>query len=121
MEHWNSDTNSIDFKDLIESLTLISPIGLGKEIDSSYLENFITAESRRDLKPVLEKLYNNSDIITRDILNEVLNYKRIDGLDKLFKNMKDEIVKSDLQNNDLKDILNLLNIPVSICGVKMII
>ena len=33
---------------LINSLTLISPIGLGKEIDTTYLENFINAESRRD-------------------------------------------------------------------------
>ena len=107
-----------DFKDLIESLTLISPIGLGKEIDSSYLENFITAESRRDLKPVLEKLYNNSEIITRDMVNEVLNYKRIDGVESSLKNIKDEIVKSDLQNNDLKDILNLLDIPVSIVWGK---
>ena len=29
------------YPDLINSLTLISPIGLGKEIDSVYLENFI--------------------------------------------------------------------------------
>ena len=55
---------------------MISPIGLGKEIDSAYLENFINAESRRDLKKEIEKLYFNSDIITRDMLNEVLKFLR---------------------------------------------
>ena len=68
------------YPDLINSLTLISPIGLGKEIDSAYLENFINAESRRDLKKEIEKLYFNSDIITRDMLNEVLKSLRIDNV-----------------------------------------
>ena len=52
------------------------------------------------------------------MVNEVLNYKRIDGVESSLKNMKEEIVKSDLQNNDLKDILNLLDIPVSIVWGK---
>ena len=107
-----------DFKDLIESLTLISPIGLGKEIDDSYLEDFITSESRRDLKPVLEKLYANSEIITRDMVNEVLSYKRIDGVENSLKIMKDQITKSNSQNNELKDQLNALEIPVSIIWGK---
>ena len=107
-----------EFKELVESAILISPIGLGREIDSSYLEDFISSESRRELKPVLEKLYDNSDIITRDMVNEVLNYKRIDGVETSLNIMKDEIVVDQKQKNDLKNKINSLNIPISIIWGK---
>ena len=106
------------FKELVDSIILISPIGLGEEIDSSYLENFIKSDSRRELKPVLEKLYFNPDIITRDMVNEVLNFKRIDGVENSLQNMKNEIIDSEKQKNNLKDQLNALNIPTSIIWGK---
>ena len=37
----------------VASLTLISPVGFGPEINAGYLRGFAEAESRRDLKPHL--------------------------------------------------------------------
>ena len=99
---------AIDYSDLVESLTLISPIGLGKEIESSYLEGFISADSRRELKTELEKLYFDSSIITRDLVNEVLKIKRIDGSTNSLELIKNEIVNNGNQkNNFIKDINSL--------------
>lgn len=39
----------------VKSLSLISSAGLGPDINMEYIEGFVSAASRRDLKPVLEK------------------------------------------------------------------
>tara|TARA_B100000900_G_scaffold411801_1_gene432226 strand:- start:744 stop:1838 length:1095 start_codon:yes stop_codon:yes gene_type:complete len=103
---------------LINSLTLISPIGLGKEIDTTYLENFINAESRRDLKKEISKLYFNSEIITRDMLNEVLKFLRIDNVQKTLSKIQNEIIINGEQKNNLIDEINSMKIPVCVIWGK---
>jgi len=103
---------------LINSLTLISPIGLGKEIDTTYLENFINAESRRDLKKEISKLYFNSEIITRDMLNEVLKFLRIDNVQKTLSKIQNEIIINGEQKNNLIDEINSMEIPVCVIWGK---
>jgi len=106
------------YPDLINSLTLISPIGLGKEIDSTYLENFINAESRRDLKKEIAKLYYNSDIITRYMLNEILKFLRIDNVQTTLSKIQNEIIINGEQKNNLIDEINSIKIPVCVVWGK---
>lgn len=65
---------------LIASLALIAPAGLGAEIDGEYIDGFVAAESRRDLKPLLERLFADPEIVTRRLVDDVLRMKRIDGV-----------------------------------------
>ncbi len=106
------------YPDLINTLTLISPIGLGKEIDSAYIENFINAESRRDLKKEIEKLYYNSDIITRDMLNEVLKFLRIDNVQTTLSKIQNEIIINGEQKNNLIDEINSIKVPICVVWGK---
>lgn len=63
----------------VASLTLIAPAGLGPEISGEFLDGFVAAESRRELKPVLERLFADTSVVTRQFTDEVLRTKRIDG------------------------------------------
>lgn len=65
---------------LVGSLALIAPAGFGEEIDGEYIEGFVAAESRRDLKPLLERLFADPGIVTRRLVDDVLRMKRIDGV-----------------------------------------
>lgn len=67
----------------IASVALIASAGLGDEINSGYTEGFAAAESRRDLKPVLEQLFANPELVTRQMVDDVLKYKRLDGVGAL--------------------------------------
>lgn len=71
----------------VASLTLIAPAGLGSGragaadgVDAGYLRGFAAASSRRELKPLLERLFADASLVTRQLVDDVLKYKRLDGV-----------------------------------------
>jgi pyruvate dehydrogenase E2 component (dihydrolipoamide acetyltransferase) len=40
----------------------------------------VAATGRRDLKPVLQRLFADPDLVTRQMVDDVLKYKRLDGV-----------------------------------------
>jgi len=65
----------------VQSFSLICPAGLpGTAINQDYLSGFIAARRRKDLKPFAEMLVANPDLIGREMLEELIKYKRIDGV-----------------------------------------
>ena len=66
----------------VASLILIASAGLGEEINADYIEGFIAANRRREMKNVLQLLFADPDLVTRDLVNDVLAYKRLDGVDE---------------------------------------
>jgi len=71
---------ALDHPDKVASLTLIGSAGLGPEINGDYLAGFIAAERRKDLKPHIEKLFSDPALVTRQLINDLLAFKRIDGV-----------------------------------------
>ena len=63
----------------VASATLISPVGLGPEINIGYIEGFIEAGKRKEMKPVLQQLFADPELVSRDMVMDVLKAKRIDG------------------------------------------
>ncbi len=66
--------------DLVQSLSLVSAAGLGVEINSAYIDGFVAAVSRRELKPVLLNLFADPSLVSRAMVDELLKYKRLDGV-----------------------------------------
>jgi pyruvate dehydrogenase E2 component (dihydrolipoamide acetyltransferase) len=67
----------------VASLALLNGAGLGGEISSAYIEGFVAATSRRELKPVLEQLFADPSLVSRQMLDDLLKYKRMDGVTEL--------------------------------------
>ena len=74
-------TLALDRPGLVASLSLVAPAGLGSEINNDYLEGFIVATRRKELKEVLRALFADPESLGREMVNEVLKYKRLDGVD----------------------------------------
>jgi pyruvate dehydrogenase E2 component (dihydrolipoamide acetyltransferase) len=69
----------------VASLALIAPAGFGEEINADYIEGFIAARTRRELKPVLQLLFADPGLVTRQLTDEVLRYKRLDGVEEALR------------------------------------
>jgi pyruvate dehydrogenase E2 component (dihydrolipoamide acetyltransferase) len=75
----------------IAGLTLLAPAGLGPEINTDFIEGFIDAGKRKEMRAVLELLVADPALISRDMVNDVLKYKRLDGVDRALRQMADAL------------------------------
>ena len=67
----------------VASLVLIATAGLGAEINTGYTEGFVAAATRRELKPVVEQLFADPTLVSRQMIDDVLKYKRLDGVSQV--------------------------------------
>jgi len=94
------------------SVTLIASAGLGPEIDGDYIEGFITAAQRRRIKPHLEKLFANPSLVSRQLVDAILQYKRLDGVDAALRTVADAFCPGGKQSVVLRDRVGELSVPV---------
>ena len=97
--------------DKVSALTLIAPAGLGAEINGSYLHGFIAAQSRREIKPLLQQLVGDPSLINRSLIDDVLKFKRLDGVDAALAKIVAGFCEGDTQTIELRDALASLSIP----------
>jgi pyruvate dehydrogenase E2 component (dihydrolipoamide acetyltransferase) len=101
----------------VASVTLIAPAGLGPEIAGQFIDGFIDETRSRKLRPVVEMLVANPDLITVDMIEDVLKFKRIDGAADALKRIANANFPGGTQINRLADGLATSQIPVlSIVG-----
>ena len=96
----------------VRTLTLVASAGLGPEINREYIEGFIAAKSRRELKPVLELLFADPGQVTRRLVDDVLKYKRIDGVDEALRAIAGQVFGPEGQRVLIADRLPALDVPI---------
>ena len=84
----------------IISLTLIAPSGFGPEINGGYLRGFADAQTRRELKPVVGQLFADESLVTRQLVDDLLAYKRLDGVDQALHALVGTLLDGDAQRGD---------------------
>jgi pyruvate dehydrogenase E2 component (dihydrolipoamide acetyltransferase) len=84
----------------ITSLTLIAPSGFGSEINAGYLRGFADAQTRRELKPVVGELFADESLVTRQLVDDLLAYKRLDGVDEALHALLGTLLDGDAQRGD---------------------
>jgi pyruvate dehydrogenase E2 component (dihydrolipoamide acetyltransferase) len=98
--------------DRVLSLALIAPAGLGEEIDREYVEGFVSATGRRDLKPVLQRLFADPGLVNRTMVDDVLKYKRLDGVQEALRTLADRLFPDGRQARTLASDLEAADVPV---------
>ncbi len=100
--------------DKVVSLSLICPVGIGPDISMEYLNGFIEASRGKKLEPFLQMLVANPALVTRDMIEDVLKYKRIDGVDAALKKLRDVQFPGGKQAANLRDVFGKVKVPVQV-------
>jgi pyruvate dehydrogenase E2 component (dihydrolipoamide acetyltransferase) len=83
-----------DRPELAASLTLIAPAGLSASpISETFLTGVIEAQRAKDLRPILELLLADPTAVTRDMIDDVLKFKRLDGVEEALTTLRDRMVR----------------------------
>jgi pyruvate dehydrogenase E2 component (dihydrolipoamide acetyltransferase) len=96
------------------SLTLIAPAGLGPEINGAYIDGFIAAGRRKEMKAVLQMLFADPQAVGRDMVEEVLRYKRLDGVEAALRGIAGAVFPGGRQGTVLAERLSELAQPVQV-------
>lgn len=78
---------ALDHPARVKTVALVNSAGLGEEISATYIDGFVAASSRRDLKPVVEQLFADPELVSRQLLDDLLKYKRIDGVSDVLRTL----------------------------------
>ncbi len=107
-----------DKPELVRSLTLIGSAGAGTVVNREYIDGFIRANRRNDIKPFLQQLFADPALVNRDMINDVLKAKRIDGVEACWRQIADQAIFA-VEHLSPAETLSALTMPVQmIWGAK---
>ena len=96
------------------SLTLIAAAGLGPEINGPFIDGFIRAGRRREVAEVLSQLVSDPSLVSRTMIEDVLRYKRLDGVQTALTAIAEAWFAGGRQYLDLTDRIKTLTLPVQL-------
>ena len=99
---------AIDFSEKVESICLIGSAGLGDDITSDYIEGFVNSVSKKDLKPKLSYLFADPGLVNRSLVDDLLKYKRLDGVDSFIKSLSSSLFPNGKQSSVISKDLETL-------------
>ena len=102
----------------VATLTLIAPGGLGAEINMDYINGFIEQKRAKKLRAVLELLVADPGAITAEMVEEVIKYKRLDGVGEALTALRDGLMPGGQQGASIKSELASLSMPVQVVWGK---
>ena len=105
---------ALDRPERVTALTLIAPVGLGPEIAGEFVEGFISETRARKLRPVLEMLVADPGLVTADMVEEVLKFKRLDGAIAGLRTVADANFSGGQQRVSLRERLREIDLPVQV-------
>ncbi|HTV43887.1 MAG TPA: acetoin dehydrogenase dihydrolipoyllysine-residue acetyltransferase subunit [Stellaceae bacterium] len=98
----------------IASLALIATAGLGPEINGGFIDGFVRAGRRREAVEALNQLVYDPASISRAMIEEVLRYKRLDGVAAALATIAGAWFPGGRQALDLRPQIAALGSPVQL-------
>ncbi|HEX6110995.1 MAG TPA: acetoin dehydrogenase dihydrolipoyllysine-residue acetyltransferase subunit [Geminicoccaceae bacterium] len=105
---------ALNHPDRIASVTAICSAGLGSEINMAYIDGFMAAKRRKQLQPVLEMLVADPEMVSREMIEDVLKFKRLDGVETALNRIVEGTFAGGRQALQLTGRLGELNLPVQV-------
>ena len=99
---------------LVASVTAIASAGLGPDINAAFIEGFIHAVRRREATEVLRMLVHDPSLVSRTMVEDVLRYKRLDGVDAALRTVAQAWFGRGRQSVNLIDALGTIAAPMQL-------
>ncbi len=96
----------------IASLTLIASAGFGPELNAAFIDGFVRAARRREAIEVLNQLVHDPALVSRAMVEEVLRYKRLDGVTAALTTIAGAWFAGGRQALDLTGRIGAITLPV---------
>ncbi len=109
---------ALNHPERVASVTALATGGLGPEISMEYIDGFIATSRARKLRAVLEMLVHDRSLVTNDMFEDVLKFKRLDGAEAALRKIRDAAFAGGRQALQLTGRLGDVKVPVQVIWGK---
>lgn len=64
----------------VAGLVLLSSFGTGSPVNRGFLDELLAADRRKEMKAALRHLFKDENLVSRDMVEALVNFKRVDGV-----------------------------------------
>jgi pyruvate dehydrogenase E2 component (dihydrolipoamide acetyltransferase) len=103
-----------DHPDRVASLVGVAPSGLGDKVNGEFIEGFISAEKRKDVKAALQLLIADPELVSAQMIEGVQRFKRLEGAREALRAIADKNLPSGRQAASFRDLVEEARVPLLI-------
>lgn len=103
-----------DRPERVASIVGIAPSGLDDRVNGEFIEGFIGAEKRKDIKAALQLLVGDPDMVSAQMIEGVQRFKRLEGAKEALRAIADKNLPSGRQTASFRDLVQEDRVPVMI-------
>ena len=103
-----------DRPDRVASVAGIAPVGFDARVNGDFIEGFIAAQKRKDVKAALQLLLSDPDLVSSQMIEGVLRFKRVEGAREALRAIADRNLPSGRQTASFRDLVDENRVPVMI-------
>ena len=93
---------------------MICSAGLGAEINNDYIRGFVSSSNRKELKPHLKALFADESLVNRSMIDDLLKYKRLDGVQDFLETLSTNLFADGEQSAAISGGLSDLSCPIQV-------
>ena len=103
-----------DHPERVASIVGIAPGGLDDQVNANFIEGFIGAEKRKEIKSTLQLLVGDPDMVSAQMIEGVQRFKRLEGAKEALRAIADKNLPSGRQTAGFRDLVQEGRVPVTI-------
>jgi pyruvate dehydrogenase E2 component (dihydrolipoamide acetyltransferase) len=98
----------------VASVAGIAPVGLGEKVNGAFIEGFIAAQKRKDVKAALELLLADPGLVSSQMIEGVQRFKRIEGAREALRAIADKTLPGGRQGASFRNLVAKAPVPILI-------
>jgi len=98
----------------VASVVGVAPVGFDDRINADFVEGFIDAQKRKDVKAALQLLLSDPELVSSQMIEGVLRFKRIEGAREALRAIADRNYPGGRQTESFRDLVQETPVPVMI-------
>lgn len=103
-----------DRPERVGSVAGVAPIGFDDRVNADFIEGFIAAQKRKDVKAALQLLLSDPDLVSSQMIEGVLRFKRIEGAKEALRAIADKNLPAGRQTASFRDLVQEDRAPIMI-------
>jgi pyruvate dehydrogenase E2 component (dihydrolipoamide acetyltransferase) len=98
----------------VASIVAIAPVGLDGKVNATFIEGFVAADKRKDVKAALQLLFADPELVSAQMIEGVQRFKRLEGAKDALRSIAEKNLPSGRQAPDFRALVNQSRAPLMI-------